>query len=122
MIPISQWVPGARVIVRGSAGCGGSMIDCSVDGDGVLIPVKAVPGASRTEIVGEWDGRLKIVVAAPPEKGKANQAIANLLAERLGVRRRDVSVVRGHTTPLKTIRIEGARLDAVRAALEHPRS
>ena len=69
------------------------MIECSVDGDGVLILVKAVPGASRTEIVGEWDGRLKIAVAAPPERGKANQAISKLLAERFGVRRRDVAVV-----------------------------
>lgn len=98
------------------------MIECSVDGDSVLILVKAVPGASRTEIVGEWDGRLKIAVAAPPERGKANQAISKLLAEWFGVRRRDVAVVKGHTTPLKTIRIEGARLDAVRAVLEHLRS
>jgi len=98
------------------------MIDCSSDGDDVLIAVKVVPGASRTEIVGEWDGRLKIAVAAPPEKGKANQAIAKLLAEWLGVRRRNVTVIRGQASPLKTIRIEGARLEAVRTALEHHRS
>jgi uncharacterized protein len=98
------------------------VIDLTVEADAVLVPVKAVPGASRTRIVGELDGRLKVTVAAPPEKGKANKAIVALLARTLGVSRRDVTVVAGHTNPLKIIRIDQTTIDAIRAALQPDQS
>jgi hypothetical protein len=72
--------------------------------------------------LGEWEGRARIAVAAAPEKGKANAALAAFLAKLLSVRRRDVVVVAGHTSPLKTIRIERVSADAVRAALQPDRS
>ncbi len=98
------------------------MLQITTEQDAVLLPVKVVPGASRTAFVGEWDGRAKLTVAAPPEKGKANKEIESYVAKLLGLRRREVSVVRGLTTPLKTIRIEGITVDAVRAALKPARS
>jgi uncharacterized protein (TIGR00251 family) len=88
----------------------------------VRLSVKVVPGASRTRYLGEWDGRARIAVAAPPEKGKANQAVVKFLAELLGADRRDIAVVAGLTNPLKTIRIESVSMEAVRAALEGHRS
>jgi len=72
--------------------------------------------------LGEWEGRARIAVAAAPEKGRANVALAAFLAKLLSVRRRDVVVVAGHTSPLKTIRIERVSADAVRAALQPDRS
>jgi len=84
-----------------------------------LLPVKVVPGASRTRFLGEWEGRARIAVAAAPEKGKANAALAVFLAKLLSVRKRDVIVVAGHTSPLKTIKIEGTDVATVRAKL-HP--
>ena len=87
-----------------------------------MLPVKVVPGASRTRCLGEWEGRARIAVAAAPEKGKANAALAAFLAKLLSVRRRDVVVVAGHTSPLKTVRIERVSADAVRAALQPDRS
>jgi len=72
--------------------------------------------------MGEWEGRARIAVAAAPEKGKANAALAAFLAKLLSVRRRDVVVVAGHTSSLKTIRIERVSADAVRAALQPDRS
>ena len=87
-----------------------------------MLPVKVVPGASRTRCLGEWEGRARIAVAAAPEKGKANAALAAFLAKLLSVRRRDVVVVAGHTSSLKTIRIERVSADAVRAALQPDRS
>jgi len=98
------------------------VIELTVEDGAVLVSVKAVPGASRTRIMGEWNGRLKVAVAAPPEKGKANKAIVVLLANALGVSRRDVEVVAGHTNPLKTIRIDRIEVDAIRAALQSDRS
>jgi hypothetical protein len=83
-----------------------------IDGPGViLLRVKAVPGARRTEIAGVLgegeQARLKIRVSAPPEGGKANKAICALVAKALGVKPRDVSVIAGQTNPEKTLRIEG---------------
>jgi uncharacterized protein (TIGR00251 family) len=72
------------------------------------IPVKAVPRASRDEIVG-WldDGSLKIRVAAPPQDGRANAALEALLATALGVRKSAVRVAAGHASARKRIEIDG---------------
>ena len=51
--------------------------------DGVLIRVWAVPRASRTEIAGWHDGRVRIRVTAPPEGGRANEQVSRALSERL---------------------------------------
>jgi uncharacterized protein (TIGR00251 family) len=64
-----------------------------------------VPGASRTAIVGPLGDRLKVRVAAPPEKGAANRAVVELLRKWLGVR--GVEIVAGQGTPEKTARVRG---------------
>jgi uncharacterized protein (TIGR00251 family) len=64
-----------------------------------------VPGASTTEIVGEHGHRLRVRVAAPPEKGKANEAICDLLEEELGVK--GITVVAGHGCREKTVVVPG---------------
>jgi len=75
--------------------------------EGIVIAVKAVPGASRDAIVGRLGDALKVKVAAPPEGGKANAAICQLLAEALGVAKRDVTVASGHAQPNKQIAVAG---------------
>lgn len=86
----------------------------------VLLLVKAVPGAKRDEVAGVLGERLKVRVSAPPEGGKANEAICRVVAEALsgGVRARDVEVVRGHTSAEKTLRIRGVNADSVRKTLD----
>jgi uncharacterized protein (TIGR00251 family) len=74
-----------------------------------LIAVKAVPGAKRDEVVGRLGERLKVRISAPPEDGKANKAICQLLAQQLGVKSKDVEVVRGHTSAEKTLRVIGVQ-------------
>lgn len=93
------------------------MIEIRQDGDAVLLPVKVVPGASRTRCLGELGGRLKVAVASPPEGGQANKALVVYLADRLGVRKRAVTVETGLTSPQKVIRIAQVTPAAVRAAL-----
>ena len=86
----------------------------SADGRATMIDVKVVPGASRSRIVGTAE-RLRAQVAAPPERGRANEALCELFAEALGVPRRAVTVVRGATSPVKTLRVDGiAPADAAR--------
>ncbi len=87
-----------------------------------MLPVKVVPGASRTRYLGEWRQRARIAVASPPEKGKANETLITYLAGLFGIRKRDVSVIRGLTSPEKTVRIERVSLEVINAALQASRS
>lgn len=70
------------------------------------LAVRVAPGASRTEIAGRMaDGRLKVRLAAPPEDGRANRALVELLARRLGVDRRAVVLVAGRGSRDKIVEI-----------------
>jgi uncharacterized protein len=84
---------------------------------GVAVRVKVVPGASRSRVVGLLGDRLKVTVAAPPEAGKANQAVRELLADFFALPVRGVVLSEGHTRPQKTLVLLGARLDDVAARL-----
>lgn len=86
----------------------------SIDGADCIVRVKAVPGASRSQVVGALGDRLKVRVAAPPEAGKANAAIAELLAQACGVAPRAVTLEQGASQAQKCFRVRGA--DAARVA------
>ncbi len=84
--------------------------------DGVELTLLIQPRASRTRVVGEHDGMLKIQLAAPPVDGEANAALLEFLAKQLGVPRRQVTLVSGDTSRRKRVRVEGlgaARAEAV---------
>jgi uncharacterized protein len=81
------------------------------------IAVKVVPGASRSEIVGWQEDTLRVRIAAPPERGKANAALIELLAQTLGVSKRSVSVISGHTQSRKRVEIIGVSAEDVRSQL-----
>jgi uncharacterized protein (TIGR00251 family) len=74
---------------------------------GVELIVKVVPGSSKTALVGTLDRMLKVKVAAPPEKGKANAALIDFLAKALGVKKNAITLTHGHANPVKYIRISG---------------
>ena len=75
------------------------------------------PGATRDRIVGILGDALKITTSAPAERGKANQAIAAILAEELGVGRSDVRLVSGAASPRKELRTSGLSADEMRRRL-----
>lgn len=79
--------------------------------DGTTVRVRAVPGASRDRVVGEHGGALKVAVAAPPEKGKANQRLATVLAEALAVPARSIELLSGATSRDKVFLIRGIAPD-----------
>ncbi|MCY2929668.1 MAG: DUF167 family protein [Planctomycetota bacterium] len=84
---------------------------------GAVLAVKVVPGSSRDKIAGVLGDSLKITTSAAPEKGKANLAVAALLARALGVDKRSVELVSGPSNPRKEFRIAGLSADQVRQRL-----
>lgn len=84
---------------------------------GCVLEVQVQPRASRTEVVGWRAGRLRVRLAAPPVDNAANEALVALLADLLGLSRRQVTIVGGRTGRLKTVRLEGLELAAVEARL-----
>ena len=82
--------------------------------------VRLQPRARREEVVGERDGAVVIRVTAPPVDGRANAALCAFVARRAGVAKGSVSVIRGHSSRDKVVRVEGVELGALRAALGVP--
>jgi uncharacterized protein (TIGR00251 family) len=84
---------------------------------GAVLEVLVQPRASRTRVVGEHDGRLKIQLAAPPVDGEANAALVAFLADALSVKRADVALLAGETGRRKRVRIAGVSAAAAAARL-----
>jgi len=85
--------------------------------DGVCLSVKVQPRASRNAIVGALGNELKIKVTAPPVDSAANEAVIELLAERLGCGGNAIELLRGRTSTHKQILVRGMTLAEVEACL-----
>ena len=72
-------------------------------GSEIHIALKAIPGASKTEFAGAGEGRLRIRLAAAPEGGRANAELIAFFAKTLGCPKRDITLLRGEKSRLKTI-------------------
>jgi uncharacterized protein len=74
---------------------------------GCVLPVLAQPGAKRNAVLGERAGALRVAVTAPPERGKANEAIQTLLAEALGVKPGQITLLSGAVSRRKRFLLQG---------------
>jgi uncharacterized protein (TIGR00251 family) len=83
------------------------MVDFSIRDGSVTFAVRVQPRASRSEIVGELDGALKIRLAAPPVDGAANEELIRFLAKAFGVARAQIEIVSGTTARQKLLRVGG---------------
>ena len=84
------------------------------------LDLKTIPNASRNEIAGWLGDALKVKVHAPALEGRANDALVEFLAEKLGLPRRAVTLVRGDKSRHKVVRVEGLTLAEAKARLETP--
>lgn len=84
---------------------------------GVELSVLVQPRASRTRVLGEHDGLLKIQLAAPPVDGEANAALVEFLAKLLGVPRRQVSLIAGDASRRKRVALQGVEIAQVEAVM-----
>lgn len=85
--------------------------------DGARIALLVVPGASRDQIVGIHGDTLRVKVAAPPEKGRANVAVVALLARTLSVRASDIEITAGHGSRRKSATVRGLPMRTLRERL-----
>ena len=85
---------------------------------GIALPVKALPGSRRNGIVGEHARSLKVAVTQAPEKGKANDAIIEVLADLLELKRNQLRLVSGATSSLKRFLVTGVSLDVLQLRIE----
>ena len=82
------------------------------------IKVRVVPRSSRNQIVGVEDGIFKIKLMAPPVDGKANKALIEFLAKKMGLARGRVELISGERSRQKSVRIQGLSLNEVDALLQ----
>jgi uncharacterized protein (TIGR00251 family) len=80
----------------------------------VRFAVRVQPRASRSEIVGLHGDALKVRLSAPPVEGAANVALVALLAEALGIPRRDVRIVAGASSRGKVVEVDGVSVENIR--------
>lgn len=90
----------------------------SVYKNGVRIQLHVQPRASRTKLIGEHGGALKIAVQAPPVEGAANEEIRDFLADMFEVARREVEILSGDTGRKKSVFIGGVALEAAKTRLK----
>jgi uncharacterized protein (TIGR00251 family) len=86
----------------------------TMQGDGVSFAVRVTPRARRNSVDGIAGGVLKIHLTAPPDQGKANAALIEMLADLVGVRRSQVEILAGHKSRSKVVRIAGIKPDQTR--------
>ena len=80
--------------------------------------LRVVPGTTHPGVVGRLGDAWKVRVTAPPEAGKANDAVLRLLADALGVQRRDLALAAGHASRDKIVTLAGVTGDDADARLE----
>jgi len=94
------------------------VIEIRPHAEGSLLAVRAQPGARKPGVLGEHAGALKVAVTAPPEDGRANEAITELLREWLGLKRSQVELASGATNRSKQFLIRGVTVEALRELIE----
>ena len=83
------------------------MLDIVTTKSGIILSIRTQPGSSKNRIIGEYGGRLKLAVTAAPEKGKANKAVIELLADTLHFNESSIHIISGESSRDKRLMIEG---------------
>lgn len=93
------------------------MIQIADHAEGCVLTVRAQPGARRNGIVGAHGDALKVSVTASPDKGRANDALVEVLAESLGLTRSQIALVSGTTSRQKKFLVRGVTAEILQKLL-----
>lgn len=88
------------------------MLIFSEKDDSIIFSARIVPRASKSEIVGEVGGALKIRIASPPVDGAANAELIKLLSKTFSVSRNSVEILSGANAKIKQIKVSGLNSEA----------
>lgn len=91
------------------------MIAITTHSEGATLAVRAQPGARKSAVLGEQAGALKVAVTAPPEDGRANAALVEVLRDWLGLKRSQVELIGGPTNRNKVFLVRGVSADELTA-------
>ena len=93
------------------------MLDIVTTNSGVILSIRTQPSSSKNRIIGEYGGRLKLAVTAAPEKGKANKAVIELLADTLHINESSIQIISGESSRDKRLMIEGLTPEDIKSLL-----
>jgi uncharacterized protein (TIGR00251 family) len=96
----------------------GSAPMAKVQIDKAEIRVKVLPRSSRNQIAGTENGVIRVKLTAPPIDGKANDALIGFLAKRFRVAKKNVQIISGERSKIKSVRVHGISPDDVTRLLE----
>ncbi|MCU0240283.1 MAG: DUF167 domain-containing protein [Pyrinomonadaceae bacterium] len=82
------------------------MINFTEKDNAIIFAVRVIPRSSRSEIVGEYDGALKVKLNSPPIDGEANKELITLLAKTFHVSKSDIEIISGQTNKNKQVKIK----------------
>ena len=88
-------------------------INISENNGSVTFDVRVVPRSSKSEIIGEHDGALKVKLNSPPVDGAANDELVRLLSKEFGISRSTIEIVSGHTARIKRVRVAGTHTQQI---------
>lgn len=94
------------------------MISIQPHSEGATLAVRAQPGARKNAVLGEHSGALKVAVTAPPEDGRANAALVEVLKDWLGVKRSQIELLTGVTNRNKVFLVRGVLPNELVAMVE----
>lgn len=93
------------------------MLDVVTTNSGIILSIRTQPQSSKNRIIGEYGGRLKLAVTAAAEKGKANRAVIELLADTLHICESSIHIISGESSRDKRLMIEGLTPDDLKSLL-----
>lgn len=88
--------------------------------DGVRLRLRVKPGGRKNALIGVHAGALKVSVTAAPEKGKANKAVIELLADRLGLAPSSIELLAGAGSQDKSVGIPLGAAEVLRRLSRRP--
>ena len=81
--------------------------------EGIILPVRIQPRASKDEIAGEYNGALKIKLTSPPVEGEANRRCIEFLSKRFKIAKSQLEIIKGEKSKDKLIKIIGLKREDV---------
>lgn len=94
------------------------MIAITENKGSIIFDVRVIPRSSKSEIVGEHDGDLKVKLSSPPVDGKANKELIKILSKELKLAKSDIEIISGETSKSKRIQVTTTNKQKIYAILQ----